>query len=184
MGAAAALTDARSVRSSLMAEGSTGFDLAQLNVGRLRGPVDSPVVAEFMEALDPINALADSSPGFVWRFQTEEGNATSERPYEDDTIIVNFSTWESIDALADYVYRTAHVEYLRRRREWFERFDDLYVVLWWVPAGHRPTVAEAIDRLEHLRAHGPSPHAFTFRRPFDPVTAEPSPEDDRNACPA
>jgi hypothetical protein len=167
-----------------MADATTGFHLAQLNIGRLRGPVDSPIVAEFMEALDPINALADASPGFVWRFQTEDGNATAERPYEDDTIIVNFSTWESIDALADYVYRTAHVEYLRRRREWFERFEDLYVVLWWVPTGHRPTVVEAIDRLDHLRTHGPSPHAFTFRHPFDPATAEPSPQDGRNTCPA
>ena len=146
------------------------FDLAQLNIGRLRAPTDSPIVAEFMEALEPINALADSSAGFVWRFQTAEGNATAERPFDDDTVLVNFSTWESIDALADYVYRTAHTEYLRRRREWFDRFDGATVVLWWVPAGHRPTVAEAIERLEHLEAHGPTPYAFTFRHRYEPGT--------------
>lgn len=147
---------------------SRSHHLAQLNVGRLRGPVDSPIVAEFMEALDPINALADTSPGFVWRFQTEEGNATAERPFDDDTILVNFSTWESIDALADFVYRTAHAGYLRRRREWFERFDDVFSVLWWVPAGHRPDVEEALARLDLLRQHGPTPRAFTFRARFDP----------------
>jgi Domain of unknown function (DUF3291) len=143
------------------------FDLAQLNVGRLVAPTDSPLVAEFMDALDSINALADSSPGFVWRFQTDEGNAIAERPFDDDRILVNFSTWETIDALADYVYRTAHTEYLRRRREWFERFEGAMVVLWWVPAGHRPTVTEAVERLAHLEANGPSPHAFTFRHRFD-----------------
>ncbi len=160
------------------------FDLAQLNIGRLRAPTDSPIVAEFMEALDPINALADSSAGFVWRFQTAEGNATAERPFDDDTVLVNFSTWESIDALADYVYRTAHTEYLRRRREWFDRFDGAMVVLWWVPAGHRPTVAEAIERLAHLEAHGPTPYAFTFRHRYEPGHADPSPANELDVCPA
>ena len=148
--------------------GAAEHHLAQLNVGRLRAPTDDPLVAEFMAALDPINALADRSPGFVWRFQTEEGNATAERPYDDDTIIVNYSTWTSLDALTDFVFRTEHVEYLRRRREWFERMDGIVTVLWWVPAGHQPSTTEAMERLEHLRAHGPSPHAFTFRHAFAP----------------
>ena len=159
------------------------FDLAQLNIGRLRAPTDSPIVAEFMEALDPINALADASPGFVWRFQTDDGNATAERPFDDETVLVNFSTWESIDTLADYVYRTAHTEFLRRRR-WFERFDGAMVVLWWVPAGHRPPVAEAIERLADLEEHGPSPYAFTFRHRFEPGQAEPSPANELDVCPA
>lgn len=157
--------------------------LAQLNVGRLRAPTDDPLVAEFMEALDPINALADDSPGFVWRFQTEDGNATAERPFADDEILVNFSTWESVDALADYVYRSDHMAFMRRRREWFERFDGVYIVLWWVPAGHRPTVGEAVERLDHLREHGPTPHAFTFRQRFD-ADSEPMLSDDRDDCPA
>lgn len=164
--------------------GVRAFDLAQLNIGRLRAPTDSPLVAEFMEALEPINALADTSEGFVWRFQTDDGNATSERPFDDETILVNFSTWESVDALADYVYRTAHTEFLRRRREWFERFDGVMVVLWWVPVGHRPTVGEAIERLDHLRDHGPTPHAFTFRHRFEPDAVEPAPANELDICPA
>ncbi len=158
--------------------------LAQLNIGRLVAPEDSPVVADFMNALDEINALAETSPGFVWRFQTEDGNAIAERPFpDDDSMLVNFSTWESAEALADYVFRTLHVEFLRRRREWFERLDSVVTVLWWVPAGHRPTAAEAIERLDHLRQHGPTEHAFTFRQRFDPESA-PTDADDRDACPA
>ncbi|MET0909801.1 MAG: DUF3291 domain-containing protein [Ilumatobacteraceae bacterium] len=159
-------------------------DLAQLNIGRLRAPTDSPIVAEFMNALDPINALADASDGFVWRFQTDDGNATAERPFDDETILVNFSTWESVDSLADYVYRTAHTEFLRRRREWFERFDGVVVVLWWVPSGHRPSVAEAIERLAHLEANGPTPYAFTFSHRFDPGSAEPAAANELDTCPA
>ena len=147
------------------------FEIAQLNIGRLVAPTDSPVVAEFMEALDGVNAVADGSPGFVWRFQTDDGNATAERPFDDDSILVNFSTWTSIDALADFVYRSAHAPFLRRRREWFGRMDDIYSVLWWVAAGHRPSVDEAIQRLDHLREHGPSPHAFNFRKRFGPDRA-------------
>jgi len=150
-----------------------GFHLAQINVGRLRAPVDSPLVAEFMEALDPINALAEGTPGFVWRFQTDEGNATAVRPYDDDSILVNMSVWESAGHLADFVYRTAHADYLRRRREWFERMTETITALWWVPAGHLPTVEEGIDRLDHLRAQGPSPEAFTFRERFPaPATSD------------
>lgn len=145
---------------------------------------DDPLVAEFMEALDAVNALAERSPGFVWRFQTEDGNATAERPFDDDTILVNFSTWESVEALADYVYRTDHVAYLRRRREWFERLDEISSVLWWVPAGHRPVADEAIARLDHLRAHGPSPFAFTFRHRFEPETHVAVDGDERDVCPA
>jgi Domain of unknown function (DUF3291) len=147
----------------------TAKQLAQLNVGRLLAPVDSPVVAEFMAALDEINALADASPGFVWRFQTEEGNATAERPFEeDDTMLVNLSTWTSVELLADYVFRSLHTDYLRRRREWFERLDEVVTVLWWVPEGHRPPISEATERLAHLRQRGPTAYAFTFRQPFGP----------------
>jgi hypothetical protein len=159
-------------------------DLAQLNVGRLVASTESTIVAEFMEALDPINTLAENSPGFLWRFQTEDGNATAERPLEDDQMLINFSTWESVEALADYVYRSVHTEYLRRRREWFDRLDDVVVVLWWVPSGHRPTVAEAVDRLGHLRENGPTPTAFTFRHRYDPDAAEHQPLNDSDTCPA
>jgi hypothetical protein len=137
-----------------------------------------------MAALDEINALAAASPGFVWRFQTEDGNATAVRPFDDDSILINMSVWESVEALADYVYRSDHTSYLTRRREWFERSNDVYVVLWWVPAGHRPTVGEAIERLEHLREHGPSVEAFTFRRVFTPDGTAVRSGGERNNCPA
>jgi heme-degrading monooxygenase HmoA len=142
--------------------------LAQLNIGRLVAPLDAPEIADFVAALDTINALADAAPGFVWRFQTEAGDATALRPYDDDRMIVNFSVWESMEALHQYVYRTAHAEVMARRREWFERLADAFMVLWWVPAGHQPSTEEAVARLDHLRAHGPSAHAFTFKQPFAP----------------
>jgi heme-degrading monooxygenase HmoA len=144
------------------------YHLAQLNIGRALAPVDSPVLAEFMAALAPINALADQAPGFVWRFQTEEGNATALRPYDDDRVMVNFSVWESPEALRDFVYRTVHAKVMARRREWFEKMTDPFMVLWWVPSGHRPTITEAIERLELLRTRGETEEAFTFKRLFPP----------------
>ena len=154
------------------------FDLAQLNVGRLVAAEDSPVVAEFIEALDEINALAEAWPGFVWRFQTDDGNAIAERPFPDDALmLVNFSTWESLEALADYVFRSRHADFLRRRREWFQHLEETVTVLWWVPVGHRPTSAEAVARLDHLRRHGPTSHAFTFRGRFEPDGGEAVPSD-------
>jgi hypothetical protein len=126
-------------------------------------PMTDPVMADFVANLAPINALADISPGFVWRFQTEQGDATAVRPYDDDRIIINLSVWEGLTSLRDFVYRSAHADIMKRRREWFDHFTDAYVALWWVHAAHRPTVAEATARLEHLKLHGPSPEAFTFR---------------------
>jgi heme-degrading monooxygenase HmoA len=161
------------------------YHLAQLNIGRIRGPMDSPIMADFVARLDAVNALADAAPGFVWRLQTEDGNATAIRPYDDDRIAVNMSVWESADALHAFVYRGDHIEVMRRRREWFERMEDAYVVLWWVPAGHRPSVAEAVARLEALRRDGPTPHAFTFRRLFPaPNDADAAARELPDACPA
>ncbi|ROO88150.1 uncharacterized protein DUF3291 [Actinocorallia herbida] len=140
------------------------MQIAVVNVARALAPTDSPVLAAFMAGLEPVNALADSSPGFVWRLVDESGeDATSLRPYEDDLMMINLATWESVESLFDFTYRTAHLEFLRRRREWFEHLGEPAVALWWVPDGHRPTPEEAVSRLEHLRAHGPSPEAFTFR---------------------
>jgi hypothetical protein len=146
------------------------FHLAQLNVARAKAPLDSPRLADFMAALDPVNELADAAPGFVWRLQTDEGDATSIRPYEDELMIVNMSVWESLQALWSYVYDSGHLDVMRRRREWFERIET-HMVLWWVPAGHEPSVREAQERLELLRAEGPTPEAFTFKRRFDPPGA-------------
>ena len=138
-----------------------------------------------MALLDPVNAVADQAPGFVWRLQTEEGNATAIPVLGDDRLIVNMSVWESIDQLADFVYRSGHVSVMRRRREWFERIQ-VFMALWWVPAGHLPTVAEAEERLKHLRSHGPTAHAFTFRRRFAAPGAIEMPEIDLDqlGCPA
>jgi hypothetical protein len=147
------------------------YELAQVNVGRLLAPLDSPQLADFMANLEPVNALADVAPGFRWRLQTEDGNATAIRAFEWDAtteagVIVNLSVWESVEALATFVYSGRHREVLRRRREWFETMPEAYTALWWVPAGQRPSTQDAEDRVRHLRRHGPSPYAFTLRQPF------------------
>ena len=144
------------------------YHIAQINIGRALAPIDDPIMAGFVASLDEINALAERSPGFVWRFQTEEGNATAIRPYEDDRIMINFSVWETVEDLKAYVYNSAHAEVMRHRRQWFEKFEGMYMALWWVEAGHLPTVAEATQRLDHLNQYGESERAFTFKRPFPP----------------
>jgi hypothetical protein len=160
------------------------WHLAQLNIGRLRAEVDDPSVAEFMANLDPINALAEASPGFVWRLQTDDGNATAIRAFPDDPLMVlNLSVWESIEALADFAYRSAHTPFLRRRGEWFERLGEAYLVVWWIPAGTVPTVDDALARLGHLKSFGPSPEAFTFRQPFPQPGGSTITADERNTCP-
>jgi hypothetical protein len=141
---------------------TAGHHLAQVNVARLLAPVDSPRIADFVAALAPINALAEQSPGFVWRLQDDGGDATSIRVFDDEMIMINLSVWESTDALKEFVYRTDHRDYFRRRAEWFEPMDRPYAALWWVPPGHRPTTTEAVARLERLRSDGPTEQAFTF----------------------
>jgi hypothetical protein len=146
--------------------------VAQVNIGRLVAPLDSPRLADFTGQLDAVNAVADAAPGFVWRLETEDGNATALRVFEQDAegadggMLINMSVWESVDALAAYVYGDAHLAVLRSRRRWFEQLKDAYAALWWVPRGHIPTVHEAEDRIKHLRAHGPTPHAFTLKVRF------------------
>ncbi|MFD6109686.1 DUF3291 domain-containing protein [Streptomyces yangpuensis] len=145
--------------------------LAQLNVATLLHPIDDPRIAPFVEALDPVNAAADGAPGFVWRLVGEgESDATGLRPAGED-VIVNLSVWESQEALWDFAYRSGHLEVMRRRREWFERHVEAHMVLWWVPAGHLPTVGEALDRLTELWDHGPSPRAFTFATSYTATEA-------------
>lgn len=162
------------------------WHLAQVNIGRLRAPVDHPMIADFVAGLDHINALADRAPGFVWRLQTEDGNATAIRPDPGDELVaINLSVWESVGALGDFAYRSEHVSFMRRRREWFEPFAGSYLALWWIPAGTIPTVPEAMDRLAHLDRHGPTLTAFTFRHRFAPSGDGSDVEaDERDACPA
>jgi len=149
----------------------SAYELAQLNIGIIRGPMDSPVMADFAANLERINALAERSPGFVWRLQTEDGDATTIRPFDNENMLVNMSVWRDVESLNSYVYNSAHVEVMRRRREWFERTAEAFLVLWWVTKGHRPSVAEAIAKLEVLRSKGPTPEAFTFRKAFPPPDA-------------
>jgi hypothetical protein len=141
------------------------YQLAQLNIAQMRTPMDSPEMADFVANLDRVNALADNAPGFVWRLAGDDGNATAFRPFGEDTL-VNLSVWDSVDALSNFVYKTAHVEIMKRRKEWFDRMEQAYMVLWWVPAGHRPDEAEAKERLQTLRTLGPTDKAFTFKQPF------------------
>jgi hypothetical protein len=145
-----------------------GWHLAQVNIARMLAPLDSPVMAGFVAKIDEFNALADRSPGFVWRFQDDTGNATYLRPYADERIIFNLSVWESPDHLKAYVYRTGHADLVRQRQQWFEHSDVAIMALWWVPAGTRPAVGEAKARLDHLRQHGATAHAFGFRQIFPP----------------
>ncbi len=149
-----------------MTTSSPTHHLAQLNIGRTVGPIDSGAMADFVANLDRINGVGDASPGFVWRLQDESGAATSIRAFEDPRMIVNLTVWTSVEPLREYAYRSVHVELLRRRREWFVPLDGPSLVLWWIPAGHRPTVEEAKRRLEHLAANGPSDHAFTLKTAF------------------
>lgn len=162
--------------------GRADWELAQVNVAIAKGRMDSEVMAGFAAALEPINALADATPGFVWRLQDDSGDATAIRAFDDDRMLINLSVWESVDALTEFVYRSDHTPVMRRRKQWFETIR-LYLALWWVPAGHRPTPLEARGRLEHLRTHGPTPYAFTFKRRFEPGD-ELVIVDDELECPA
>lgn len=145
---------------------ANGYHLAQINIGRIRGPLDGPVMEGFVSQLDAINALAEQSPGYVWRFQTDEGNATAVQVYEDPQVIINLTVWETPEDLFNYVYRTAHSAALRERKNWFEPYGSPYMALWWVEAGHLPTPEEGKAKLECLTREGPTPAAFTFKTRF------------------
>jgi hypothetical protein len=147
---------------------SSKFHLAQINIGRILDTTDSELMSGFMNQLDEINGLADNSPGFVWRLVSEDNNATSLRPYADPFMLINISVWETIEDLHNYVYRSLHNRPLARRKEWFERMDTPIFALWWVPAGHIPTVEEGKERIELLTRLGPTPEAFTFKNSFPP----------------
>ena len=142
------------------------WHLAQINVGRLIAPNDSPIVAEFVNALDRINAVADASPGFIWRLQSDSGNALDIVVTDDPQMAVNMSVWEDADALFAYVYRSVHTPFMAQRKSWFERFSGAYQALWWVPAGTIPTVDEGLSRLWRLDRFGPTAQAFTFKTQF------------------
>jgi hypothetical protein len=147
---------------------TTKFHLAQLNIARMLAPIDDPLMASFSAQLDRINALAEQSPGFVWRLQTEDGDATTIQAFEDPLILVNMSVWESRESLHHYVYNSDHMKLLRNRREWFQPLEGPGLVLWWVAAGHQPDTEEAKQRLQLLSTQGPSVDAFSFGKHFPP----------------
>jgi hypothetical protein len=151
----------------------SGYHLAQLNIAKLAAPLDSPPLADFVANLQRINALAEASPGFVWRLADEGGDATALRPFGEE-VLVNLSLWRDVESLSDYVYKTAHREMLKRRREWFEPVPQAHLVLWWVAAGQRPSLEEAAARLQRLRREGPTPAAFSFRQRFLAPDVQPS----------
>jgi hypothetical protein len=142
--------------------------LAELNIGRSVAALDDAVMAGFVARLAEINALADASPGFVWRVQGHAGNATDLRPYDDERILINLSVWESVASFRQYVYRSAHAQVLRDRHRWFEPVAEPSLVMWWIPVGHLPSITEAQARMKHLRAHGSTAYAFSFERVFPP----------------
>ena len=147
------------------------FHLAQANVARVRAPIDSPELAEFVALLEPINAIADTSPGFVWRLQSDEGDATSISVFDDDELLVNMSVWSTVEALRTFVFQTRHLDVFKRRAEWFHVHVEAHLALWWIPAGGIPSVGDAEERVSHVRAHGPTPYAFTFTSVFEPTGA-------------
>ena len=161
----------------------SGFELAQVNVGRMLAPKGDPAVQGFFDALDRINAAAEAHPGFVWRMVDDDGaDATDIHPTIDPLLLINMSVWRDAESLFDYVYRSDHTPVMAQRKHWFERFDGAYQALWWVPAGHRPSVEEALAKLWHLDRFGPTPQAFTFKRRFpapglggEPVDMNPDP---------
>jgi len=156
---------------------SNGWHLAQVNIGRMVGPKGDPRVQPFFDALDEINALAEISPGFVWRLTGEGNNATDILPTADPLLLINMSVWKNAESLFQFVYRSAHTPVMVRRREFFERFEGSYQALWWIEAGTAPTINDSLSRLWHLDRFGPTAHAFTFKKRFPPPGVSVGPVD-------
>ncbi len=144
------------------------MQLAQLNIAHMKGEnIDDPIMAHFKEQLDAVNALAESSAGFIWRLKDDTGNATEIQAFEDPKMIVNMSVWADITALEGFVFNGHHLEVMKNRRDWFNKMATMHMVLWWIPDGHLPKLDEAKKRLDYLQNNGASKHAFTFRQKFN-----------------
>ena len=144
------------------------FHLAQLNIAQMQTPIDDPAMKDFVDNLEGVNKIAESSPGYVWRLQTDEGDATAIRIFGSDMLLVNMSVWESVEQLKSFVYESFHLELLKRKKEWFSKFDKAYQVMWWIRAGTEPSIEEAERRLVYLQENSESPYAFSFRQSFPP----------------
>ncbi|MEZ8575517.1 DUF3291 domain-containing protein [Vibrio splendidus] len=140
--------------------------LAQLNIALAKYPLDEPEIKEFVDNLELVNGIAESSEGFVWRLKDESGDATNIQAFDDPNMIVNMSVWDSVDSLKNFMFRTHHRDFMRRKGDWFHRLPEDTYVLWWIEEDHIPTLEEAIERLEHLREIGDTPYAFTFKTSF------------------
>lgn len=147
------------------------YHLAQVNIARMLAPIDSPVMADFVDNLDRINEIAENSEGFVWRLKGDDNDATALRVFEDDFLIINMSVWESKEALFNFTYKSEHVGIFTRRKEWFSAMSEMHMAFWYVAAGHEPSPDEAKHRLKHLNEHGETPYAFTFKSNFIPEDA-------------
>ncbi len=148
------------------------YVLAQINIALMKAPLDNPIMAEFVSALDEVNAIADRSPGFVWRLQTQSGNATNIWAYSEPRMLINISVWQSVEQLRNYVYKSLHGDFFARRRQWFEKYQGEHFTMWWIPSGQLPTVEEGQAKLKHLELHGDSPKSFTFAKPYPPPSVE------------
>ncbi|HAA27533.1 MAG TPA: DUF3291 domain-containing protein [Cyanobacteria bacterium UBA8553] len=144
------------------------YYLAQINIALMKASLEDPMMFEFAAALDEVNAIADHTPGFIWRLQTSSGNATNIRAYPDPRMLVNVSVWQSVEQLKTYVYRSLHGDFFVRRRNWFEKYQGEHFTMWWIPVGSLPTVEEGKAKLEYLALHGDSPESFTFAKPYPP----------------
>ncbi len=143
------------------------YFIAEINIAKMKGvDINDPIMKEFVENLDALNQIAEKSEGFVWRLKDENNNATSLNPYNDETIIINVSVWKSIETLENFMYRTFHSDFLKRRKEWFLTYGSAHTAMWWIPEGHIPTMQEAVDKLSFLQTNGPSPNSFDFRHKF------------------
>lgn len=145
----------------------TQYQIAEINIARMKGVnIDDPIMKEFVDNLEKVNAVAESSEGFVWRLKDESNNATSINPYNDEQVIINISVWESIETLEKFIYKTFHTEFLRRRKEWFQTFGKAYTAMWWLPAGQYPTMEDAVAKLGELQKNGASTSVFDFKNKF------------------
>lgn len=143
------------------------YQIAEINIARMKGVnINDPIMKEFVDNLNTVNAIAESSPGFVWRLKDDNNNATSINPYDDEQVIINVSVWESIEDLENFMYKTFHSEFLKRRKEWFQRFGKAYVAMWWVPSGQFPTIQQAVERLDYLEKFGATEKVFDFKTKF------------------
>jgi len=147
----------------------TEYQIAEINVARMRGVnINDPIMKEFVDNLDKVNALAESSKGFIWRLKDESNNATNLNPFNDEQVIINISVWQSIETLENFIYKTFHTEFLKRRKEWFQSYGKAYTAMWWTPKGQYPAIQEAIEKLDYYQKNGPSELVFDFRNKYLP----------------